>query len=62
MTTMAVNAISTLTDNAAASVATKSKSLDKDAFLRLLTTQLHNQDPTAPNSRRSSPSSAPWSK
>jgi flagellar basal-body rod modification protein FlgD len=48
MTTMAVNAISTLTDNAAASVATKSKSLDKDAFLRLLTTQLQNQDPLNP--------------
>jgi flagellar basal-body rod modification protein FlgD len=45
---MAVNAISTLTDNGAASIATKSKSLDKDAFLRLLTTQLQNQDPLNP--------------
>jgi flagellar basal-body rod modification protein FlgD len=48
MTTMAVNAISTLTDNGNASSATKSKSLDKDAFLRLLTTQLQHQDPLNP--------------
>jgi len=45
---MAVNAISTLTDSGTASSATKSKSLDKDAFLRLLTTQLQNQDPLNP--------------
>jgi flagellar basal-body rod modification protein FlgD len=45
---MAVNAISTLADSGAASSATKSKSLDKDAFLRLLTTQLQNQDPLNP--------------
>jgi flagellar basal-body rod modification protein FlgD len=48
MTTMALNAISTLTDSGSASSATKSKSLDKDAFLRLLTTQLQNQDPLNP--------------
>jgi flagellar basal-body rod modification protein FlgD len=48
MTTMAISAISTLTDSGAASIATKSKSLDKDAFLRLLTTQLQNQDPLNP--------------
>jgi flagellar basal-body rod modification protein FlgD len=48
MTTMAISAISTLTDNGTASIATKSKSLDKDAFLRLLTTQLQNQDPLNP--------------
>jgi len=48
MTTMALNAISTLTDNGTASSATKSKSLDKDAFLKLLTTQLQNQDPLNP--------------
>jgi flagellar basal-body rod modification protein FlgD len=48
MTSMALNAISTLTDNGTASIATKSKSLDKDAFLRLLTTQLQNQDPLNP--------------
>jgi flagellar basal-body rod modification protein FlgD len=45
---MAVNAVSTLADNGAASIAAKSKSLDKDAFLRLLTTQLQNQDPLNP--------------
>jgi len=45
---MALNAISTLTDSGTASIATKSKSLDKDAFLRLLTTQLQNQDPLNP--------------
>jgi len=45
---MALNAISTLTDSGSASSATKSKSLDKDAFLRLLTTQLQNQDPLNP--------------
>jgi flagellar basal-body rod modification protein FlgD len=45
---MALNAISTLTDNGSASIATKSKSLDKDAFLKLLTTQLQNQDPLNP--------------
>jgi len=45
---MALNAISTLTDNGTASSATKSKSLDKDAFLKLLTTQLQNQDPLNP--------------
>jgi flagellar basal-body rod modification protein FlgD len=45
---MAVNAISTLSDSGASSSATKSKSLDKDAFLRLLTTQLQNQDPLNP--------------
>jgi flagellar basal-body rod modification protein FlgD len=48
MTTMAINAISTLTDSGTASSATKSKSLDKDAFLKLLTTQLQNQDPLNP--------------
>lgn len=45
---MAISAISTLTDNGTASSATKSKSLDKDAFLKLLTTQLQNQDPLNP--------------
>jgi len=45
---MAVNAISTLTDNGTASTTKASKSLDKDAFLRLLTTQLQNQDPLNP--------------
>jgi flagellar basal-body rod modification protein FlgD len=45
---MAVNAISTLTDNGSASTTKASKSLDKDAFLRLLTTQLQNQDPLNP--------------
>ena len=45
---MAINAISTLTDSGTASSATKSKSLDKDAFLKLLTTQLQNQDPLNP--------------
>jgi flagellar basal-body rod modification protein FlgD len=45
---MAVNAISTFTDSETASSTTKSKSLDKDAFLRLLTTQLQNQDPLNP--------------
>jgi flagellar basal-body rod modification protein FlgD len=48
MTTMAVNAISTLTGNGAASSATAPKNLDKDSFLRLLTTQLQNQDPLNP--------------
>jgi flagellar basal-body rod modification protein FlgD len=48
MTTMAISAISTLTDSGTASIATKSKSLDKDAFLKLLTTQLQNQDPLNP--------------
>jgi flagellar basal-body rod modification protein FlgD len=48
MTTMAVNAISTLTDNGTANTAKASKSLDKDAFLRLLTTQLQHQDPLNP--------------
>lgn len=45
---MAINAISTLADNSAASLAKAPKSLDKDAFLRLLTTQLQNQDPLNP--------------
>ena len=45
---MAVNAISTLTGNGAASTATAPKNLDKDSFLRLLTTQLQNQDPLNP--------------
>jgi len=45
---MAVNAIATLTDNGTASTAKASKSLDKDAFLRLLTTQLQHQDPLNP--------------
>jgi flagellar basal-body rod modification protein FlgD len=45
---MAVNAISTLTDNGTANTAKASKSLDKNAFLKLLTTQLQNQDPLNP--------------
>ena len=45
---MAVNAISTLADNVTANTAKASKSLDKDAFLKLLTTQLQNQDPLNP--------------
>jgi flagellar basal-body rod modification protein FlgD len=48
MTTMAVNAISTLTDNGTGSTAKASKSLDRDAFLKLLTTQLQHQDPLNP--------------
>jgi flagellar basal-body rod modification protein FlgD len=48
MTTMAISAISTLTESGTASSATNSKSLDKNAFLKLLTTQLQNQDPLNP--------------
>ena len=45
---MAINAISTLPDTGAASIAKAPKSLDKNAFLRLLTAQLQNQDPLKP--------------
>jgi flagellar basal-body rod modification protein FlgD len=48
MTTMAVNAISTVSDSGRASLTKASNSLDKDAFLKLLTTQLQNQDPLNP--------------
>ncbi|MDO8943576.1 MAG: flagellar hook capping FlgD N-terminal domain-containing protein, partial [Desulfobacterales bacterium] len=45
---MTVSAISTVSDSASASTTTASSSLDKDAFLKLLTTQLQNQDPLNP--------------
>jgi flagellar basal-body rod modification protein FlgD len=45
---MAVNAISTVSNSGAASTAMASNSLDKNAFLKLLTTQLQNQDPLNP--------------
>jgi flagellar basal-body rod modification protein FlgD len=45
---MTVSAISTVSDSGSASTTTASSSLDKDAFLKLLTTQLQNQDPLNP--------------
>jgi flagellar basal-body rod modification protein FlgD len=48
MTTMTVNAISTVSDSGSASLATATNDLDKNAFLKLLTTQLQNQDPLNP--------------
>ena len=45
---MTVSAISTVSDSGSASTTKASNSLDKDAFLKLLTTQLQNQDPLNP--------------
>jgi flagellar basal-body rod modification protein FlgD len=46
--TMAVNAISTVSDSGSAGITKASKGLDKDAFLKLLTAQLQHQDPLNP--------------
>jgi flagellar basal-body rod modification protein FlgD len=48
MTIMAVNAISTVSGSGSAGLATATNDLDKNAFLKLLTTQLQNQDPLNP--------------
>lgn len=45
---MAVNAISTVSDSGSAGLTTATNDLDKNAFLKLLTTQLQNQDPLNP--------------
>jgi flagellar basal-body rod modification protein FlgD len=45
---MAIDAISTLSGSGTSSLTQASKGLDKDAFLRLLTTQLQYQDPLNP--------------
>ncbi|MBI5579433.1 MAG: flagellar hook assembly protein FlgD [Deltaproteobacteria bacterium] len=45
---MTVSAVSSVSDSGSASTTKASSSLDKDAFLKLLTTQLQNQDPLNP--------------
>ncbi len=45
---MTVSGVSTVSDSGSASATTASNSLDKNAFLKLLTTQLQNQDPLNP--------------